>query len=140
VEATGPEGLTLLARHAEAMAETQYWDGVYRQVNGTRVTVQCETRPVIGVSPASHPYLSAFLRQQGYIVETVEEGKSYSLFLHREKFGTEDEKALVEEIERSAAPLVRMGRWPNGARSALCVTGDIDALTIWDYYLRFAGK
>ena len=30
--------------------------------------------------------------------------------------------------------------WPDGARSALAITGDIDALTLWDYGLRLAGR
>ena len=47
---------------------------------------------------------------------------------------------LLAQIEGGDFPLVRLGRWPNGARSALCVTGDIDALTIWDYGLRFLGR
>jgi hypothetical protein len=32
---------------------------------------------------------------------------------------------------------VWLGRWLNGARSALAITGDIDALTLWDCGLRF---
>ena len=36
---------------------------------------------------------------------------------------------LLTQIEQADFPLVRFGRWPNGARSAFNVTGDIDALT-----------
>jgi peptidoglycan/xylan/chitin deacetylase (PgdA/CDA1 family) len=140
LDVDGPQGTTLLARHVDVKSESKYWDGVYRQIDGTRLTVQSEARPVIGVSAKSSPNLSAFLRQQGYIVEIGTGGQTYSIFVDRTKFGYEDEKALIEEIELSNAPLVRLGRWPNGARSALCVTGDIDALTIWDYYLRFIGR
>jgi hypothetical protein len=32
-----------------------------------------------------------------------------------------------------------LGLWPAGARSALAVTGDIDALTLWDFGLRLLG-
>jgi peptidoglycan/xylan/chitin deacetylase (PgdA/CDA1 family) len=140
IDITGPEGSTLLARNLVVRSESQDWDGIYRQGNGTSITVQSEARPLIGVSPGSHPYLSAFLRQQGFIIETTDDKKGHSIFIHKEKFGYEDEKALIEEIEKSKAPLVRLCRWPNGARSALCVTGDIDALTIWDYYLRLIGR
>ncbi|HSL45266.1 MAG TPA: polysaccharide deacetylase family protein [Anaerolineales bacterium] len=140
MEVTGPEGITLLARNAEVLSENQPWDGDYVQFNGTQATIRSASRPVIGVSSRSHPYLLAFLRQQGYIVETAEEGQQYSIFIDRETFAYEEEKALIENIEMDPAPLVRLGRWPNGARSALCVTGDIDALTIWDYYFRFLGK
>jgi len=36
-------------------------------------------------------------------------------------------------------PLVRFGTWPHGHRSALAVTGDIDALTFWDFVHRMRG-
>ncbi len=140
VNVSGPKGVTLLARNVDTLLEGKYWDGVWSRLNGTSVTVQSEMRPVIGIPPASPTRLSAFLRQQGYIVETMEDGKACSLFIQRESFGHENEKALVGEIEKSTAPLVRLSRWPDGAHSALCVTGDIDALTIWDYYLRFVGR
>ena len=140
VDVRGPEGVTLLARNVDVISGNKDWDGIYSQLDGTSATLRSESRPCIGVSTRSHPYLTAFLRQQGYIVETVEDGHAHSIFIDREKFGYEDEKALIEEIENSRTPLVRLGRWPNGARSALCITGDIDALTIWDYYLRLVGK
>ena len=91
------------------------------------------------MSPASSPYLLSFLRQQGYIVERAENAGSHSFYLDRPQFGLEDERALLSLIEQGDFPLVRLGRWPNGAQSALCVTGDIDALSVWDYGLRFLG-
>ena len=42
-------------------------------------------------------------------------------------------------IDESRRPLVRFGTWPRGAKSAFSVTGDIDALTIWDFVQRFRG-
>jgi hypothetical protein len=47
------------------------------------------------------------------------------------------EGALIRHIESTDAPLVRYWRWPSEARSALCVSGDLDALTLVDYALRF---
>jgi len=140
IDFIGPENLTVLARNMDINSESKDWDGIYRQIEDTRLVVQSEKRPFIGISSNSSPYLSEFLRQQGYIVEIAENNSSHSFFLDREKFGYADEKGLVDEIETSERPLVRLGRWPDGARSALSVTGDIDALTIWDYYLRFVGK
>jgi len=39
-------------------------------------------------------------------------------------------------IEKAPGPLVRVWRWPDGARSALAATGDIDALTLRDFVVR----
>lgn len=140
IDVIGPEGVTVLERNLDINSESKEWDGVYRQLENSCFIVKSEKRPFIGISSNSSPYLLEFLRQQGYIAEIAENSSSHSFFLDREKFDYADEKGLVDEIEASERPLVRLGRWPNGARSALSVTGDIDALTIWDYYLRFIGK
>ena len=101
---------------------------------------RCERRPFIGVHPTSPERLVSFLRQQGYLVERAGSGSGHSFFLRRERFSRADERSLLDEIEGGTFPLVRFGRWPNAARSALAVTGDVDALTIWDYALRFLGR
>ncbi|MDI9546097.1 MAG: hypothetical protein QM346_00715, partial [Chloroflexota bacterium] len=64
----------------------------------------------------------------------------HAYFLDRQQFSALDERPLLAEIEDGDRPLVRLGRWPRGARSALVVTGDIDALTLWDYGLRALGS
>jgi len=46
------------------------------------------------------------------------------------------EIAVLARIDAGPGPLVRLGRWPNGARSALAVTGDVDALTLGDFAIR----
>jgi hypothetical protein len=40
---------------------------------------------------------------------------------------------FITEIGKGDWPLVRIARWPREAQCALAVTGDVDALTIWDY-------
>ncbi len=140
VDVKGPEGTTVLARNLEVNAPTENWDGAYRQVKATAFTLRATRRPFIGVSPSAAPYLTSFLRQQGYVVELAEADRAHTFYVDRPRFGYEDERPLLDQIENSDAPLVRLGRWPGGARSALCVTGDIDALTIWDYGLRFLGN
>jgi hypothetical protein len=47
---------------------------------------------------------------------------------------------LLSQIEETDRPLVRLGRWPNSARCALAITGDIDALTLRDFGLRYLGR
>jgi hypothetical protein len=84
--------------------------------------------------------LVSFLKQQGYIVETSLNPDRHSFYLDRSAFFSEDKRRLIAQIEGSDLPLARLGRWPNGARSALSVTGDIDALTLWDYGLRSLGR
>jgi len=136
----GPSGTTVLARAVEVDAPTVSWADGYRQVEATTFTLHAPLRPLIGLSPATSPKLTSFLRQQGYIVEIGEQGHHYAYYLDQTNFTAEDQRPLLAQIERTGRPLVRLGRWPDGARSALAITGDIDALTLWDYGLRFFGR
>jgi len=136
----GPSGSTWLARAVTVDAPTEAWADGYRQVKATRFTVRAPLRPFIGLSPATSPELADFLRQQGYIVETSEESHRYSYYLNQPEFLAGHERPLLAQIEGTDRPLVRLGRWPGGARSAVAITGDIDALTLWDYGLRLVGN
>lgn len=136
----GPPGTTLLARNLVLLSPATRWHGAYWRISGNRVQLRAPRRPFIGISPQSSPALHSFLRQQGYIVETADDRRRYSIFLNQPQFTAQDERALLEEIEDGKFPLVRLARWYDGAQSALAVTGDIDALTVWDYSLRLLGR
>jgi peptidoglycan/xylan/chitin deacetylase (PgdA/CDA1 family) len=136
----GPSGSTVLARNVDLEATTEAWDDGFDRVLATSFQFRARERPFVGLSPGSDPGLSDFLRQQGYWVETGPEGQAYSIYLHQPSFAPEDERPLLKHLDQSAAPLIRLARWPNGAQSALCVTGDIDAMTLWDYGLRVIGR
>jgi len=137
---TGPPGTTILARGVEILGPAEPWADDYRQVTTATCVVRAACWPFIGISPASPLALISFLCQQGYIVQVNHDSRGYSIYLDRVDFAPKDERPLLAQIEKSAGPLVRLGRWPNGTRSALCVTGDIDALTLWDYGLRLFGR
>jgi hypothetical protein len=136
----GPEGVTILARNIDVLTPTATWDDTIKRGLGTTLRFQADRRPFIGISPSSAPHLLSFLRQQGYIVELTEDCQKQTYYLDRPTFKPEDQRRLLQEIDQADFPLIRLGRWPNGARSALSITGDIDALTIWDYGLRIFGK
>jgi peptidoglycan/xylan/chitin deacetylase (PgdA/CDA1 family) len=139
VDIQGPEGLAVLTRGIE-VAGAEPWDDGYVRLPRPDVELPSEPRPFIGVHPSSAPSLTAFLREQGYIAEISESPARYGCYLARERFSGEDERPLLAEVEQGGFPLLRLGRWPDGARSALSVTGDVDALTIWDYALRMIGR
>jgi hypothetical protein len=140
VRVTGPKGTTVLARAADVDGPTAAWAGRYRRVLADTFTVHASHRPFLGVSPDTSPRLVDFLRQQGYILEIDPEGGRYAQYFDQAEFEPEQARPLLAQIERPDHPLLRLGRWPDGAHSALAVTGDIDALTLWDYGLRFFGR
>ena len=137
---TGPVSTTVLARAVDIDVPTQPWAGNYWRVEAMRFTVHATRRPFIGVSPSSSRALTRFLRQQGYIVEISQDRNRYKCYFDQTNFDVGQERQVLAQIENSDCPLVRLGRWPNGAQSALAITGDIDALTLWDYGLRAIGK
>ena len=136
----GPSGTTVFARGCQVGAPSLPWADGYRRVEATTFTVHSSVRPFIGLSPDTSPQLAEFLRQQGYISETSEKRHLYSTYLDRAEFGAEHERSLLSQIEETDRPLVRLGRWPNSARCALAITGDIDALTLRDFGLRYLGR
>jgi hypothetical protein len=139
VVARGPAGLSIQARGLTIDGAEPWRDG-YALAPSSTVEVRSERRPFIGVHPSSASGLAPFLRAQGYIVESTDDASAHSVFLRIERFAAGDELGLLSDLERGTVPLVRLGRWPNGAGSALCLTGDLDALTIWDYALRAFGQ
>lgn len=136
----GPTGTTLLLRSLDIETPTEAWFDGYRRASQMPCVVRAQKRPFIGISPDAVPALVSFLKQQGYIVETALNPDQYSFYLDRKVLSREDERGVLAQIEESDFPLARLGRWPNGARSALSVTGDLDALTLWDYGLRSLGR
>jgi hypothetical protein len=140
IEINAPAEATVLARGVEIRASIQPWTDGYDQVASHSFAFGADKRPLIAVSPDCAPALRAFLQEQGYLVETSAEAKHYSFYLDQRYFSPEDERALLTQLEADKRPLLRIARWPNAARSALCITGDIDAFTLWDYGLRALGR
>jgi peptidoglycan/xylan/chitin deacetylase (PgdA/CDA1 family) len=140
VGAEGPTRGTVLVRGAAPDVPSQPWDAQYRLVPQRSFTLKAAARPCIGLSGNTPPELARFLRDQGYAVETGGPPEDYAFYLANTSFSAEEMLPLLAQIEASPAPLVRFGRWPGGAASGLAITGDIDALTVWDYGLRLAGR
>jgi hypothetical protein len=140
VTVDGPPGVVALARGVHVQAATRPWISDYQQVETLSFTLRTERRPFIGVAPDSSDRLMRFLRQQGYIVETATDAGRYALYLDQTDLAEQDERGLLTQIEKADLPLVKLGRWPEGNRSALTISGDLDALTLWDYGLRFLGR
>ena len=134
----GPPGTTVLARSVAVEAPTKPWINGYRCVLSNDFVFRADKLPFIGLSLDSPSALISFLQQQGYLVETDADAQSCTFYhrLERTNFTPEDERPLLAQVERGTWPLLRLARWPYGAQSALSVTGDIDAITLWDYVLR----
>ncbi len=128
---------TILLKNIESPGSSEPWFNDYRLVTEREFTVESPRRPVIGVGADSSGPALRFLKNEGYIVDTNAGREDCALFLDGlRQFGEADEKKLSARIEKSNAPLLRYWRWPERARSALSVTGDIDSITLTDFVLR----
>jgi peptidoglycan/xylan/chitin deacetylase (PgdA/CDA1 family) len=127
---------TMLLKNCQVDVPALDWADGYRSVTARDFVLESPMRPVIGVS-ADYPVAAVnFLKREGYIVESGPPG-DYGLYLDNlARFGEADEKPLTRKLEQSPAPLLRYWRWPDRARSALSVTGDIDSITLLDFFLR----
>jgi hypothetical protein len=134
---TCSERATILVRGLGACGSGRLWDGGYYQLRTKALDVPAGCRPFVGL-PANAPRrVVSFLQEQGYILDTAETAPRCGTYIDAAtlaKLSTQVE--LISYIESSPAPLVRYWRWPDGAKSALCVSGDLDALTLLDFASR----
>jgi peptidoglycan/xylan/chitin deacetylase (PgdA/CDA1 family) len=135
----GPEGLSVMARNVQVLSPTRKGAGEYEHVESPLV-LNTITRPFVGVPEGASEESVLKLRQLGYIVERSDRPEKYSTYLDDLSVSVGNIRSVTSSIENSGQPLVKFSRWPGDNRSALAITGDIDALTIWDYGLRFLGR
>ena len=128
----------MLVRNVQTSEPTHTWHCPYRVLESRTLELSAgEKPPFIGVDQAASSQTVFFLREQGYIVETGEGARDCSLYLDAATLSElQNQVQLIEYVEASAAPMVRYWRWPNEARSSLCITGDLDALSLVDYASR----
>jgi hypothetical protein len=131
------ENATVLARGLDGTAHGDPFMDRYHVIDNRTLSVSLPVRPFIGIAPDVPLETSDLLRQNGYILEISEDKGDYGIYLDAATLRSlPNEVELIEHLERSNAPLVRFWRWPRRARSALAVTGDLDALSLMDYAQR----
>jgi peptidoglycan/xylan/chitin deacetylase (PgdA/CDA1 family) len=130
---------TILVRAAGGDASSiRPWSDSYRVLAARELPLQDGTLPFLGIAPDTPRETHDFLAEQGYILDTAEGGSRCHLVVDAalvERTGTE--VALLDHLDSATEPLVRFARWPDEAHSALCASGDLDALSLVDYGLRF---
>lgn len=136
----GPEGITILAKNIETSSNFNKWHGNTLISNSQSIKIYSTKRPFIGIPTSASTDLTSFLIQLGFLYENSDAKDDYGIFISNEFFQEYPRRRLLNLIHNSNAPLVRLGRWPYGNKSALNITGDIDALTLKDYFFRFLGK
>ncbi len=146
IESSCSTRATILVRHlaAENVVCTP-WFGADFSVQEHSFQVHAEKCPCIGVSTRTPEHIVAFLHEQGYPIMrcSSDDENIYAFYLDMpEGFEASDSKqaiqknALIEQIEQLEAPFVHFGCWPDTCRAALAISGDIDSVTIQDFFFR----
>jgi peptidoglycan/xylan/chitin deacetylase (PgdA/CDA1 family) len=134
IEAT--DRLTVVARNLD-LPGAEPWLPDVDVVPARSVLLPGHPRPLLGVAGDVPGETRAMLRDEGYLLEEADPGRC-ALTLDGETVGRlGDPVSIVEHVEGSGAPMVRLWRWPERAASALAVTGDLDAMSLGDYAGRF---
>lgn len=134
VHLEGEPEATLLVRELPTV-DTIPWYGRDLVARVGSFELASAVKPVVGVSTQSPKAVLDLLYEEGLPAEISDDREQFGAYIDIPS-GELDEVGVLTEIERAPGPLVRLGRWPSGARSALAVTGDIDSITLQDFALR----
>jgi peptidoglycan/xylan/chitin deacetylase (PgdA/CDA1 family) len=124
---------TLLVRGLDVPAAP--WHGPESRCVRHEFEVGATRLPLVSVSRRSPPAVEQFVAEEGFATMISDDARPFGAHVDVAT-PTWSESAVVDSIAAAPGPLVRVWRWPDGARSALAVTGDIDALTLRDFVAR----
>ena len=128
---------TILLKGLEPDGSRNVWDGTYIRLLARTLDVPSSPRPFVGLSSEVPEKIIRFLQEQGYVLDVGQTAPLCGIYLDEARLSSlASETQLIDFIESHSGPLVRFWRWPNGAKSAMSITGDLDALSLLDYFLR----
>jgi len=129
---------TILLKNSESnCSRKNFFDG-YRITDGNMFFIESPAKPIVGIPVNSPIELIDFLKEEGIPFEFNNDKNKYGVYLgNYSSFSDRNRREVFNAINQASSALVRFWRWPHYARSALAVTGDIDALTSIDFFLRF---
>jgi peptidoglycan/xylan/chitin deacetylase (PgdA/CDA1 family) len=125
---------TVLVRDWPDRAGTTHWHDRYDVTAARTLRIASDVRPFVGLADVD-VRVARFLREQGYILDDGPQAPSCTVCVSGD-VAVRNQVELVDYIESTAGPLLKFSRWPDGARSALCFAGDLDALSLRDYASR----
>jgi hypothetical protein len=111
------------------------WYGADSRCESRQFEVEADRLPIVSISRRSPAEVAVFVAEEGYATQISDDGEGSGAHVDVST-PTWSEAAVLDSIAAAPGPLVRVWRWPDGARSALAVSGDIDALTLRDFVAR----
>lgn len=146
VDVTCTSRASLLGHHLAGSDQSLFESaGSECHIQDRSFIVEAEHCPCLALSTRTSTEIQDFLLEQGYpaVFCTQEESQLYALYLDLPNgLGTtRDEQIkqrsmLVQQIEQLETPFLHFACWPNGNQAALAISGDIDSVTVQDFFLR----
>ena len=132
---------TILVKNDRANQLQKDFFGGYKIINDNVFLIESTTKPVVGISDNCSTALFDFLKEEGIPFEITDNKYEYGIYLENiVNFSEQNGEEVLDVINQSSTPLVRFWRWPGKTKSALSITGDIDAVTSIDYLMRLFGR
>lgn len=146
IDVTCTPRATLLGRYLTVNDQPLIkWAGADSRIQARTCIVDAEHCPCLALSTETPTGVLDFLLEQGYptVYCTDEESHQYALYLDLpDGLGTtrgeqiQQRSRLVQQVEQLEAPFLHFACWPDGNRAALAISGDIDSVTVQDFFLR----
>lgn len=140
---TGPQESTLLMKSARGEHGAQicglYGTAPARQAGQWRVIETDDGwKHVVVLSRRCAQEVERFLNEEGFITVRAEYPHRNSLYLDGfERLDDSEKRMLLDVVDNSNFPLLRLWRWPHGAQAAFCISSDVDSIDIPDFFRRF---
>lgn len=112
-------------------------EGIIKPISESSWIVRGPRKPVIGLSPSSGSDVAELLESGGFVHEYSEDRTAYSLYLPQTV--PADRRSLHEIINKHPGPLMKRRTWPQKAVCAVALTGDVDCITVFDFFNRIHG-
>jgi hypothetical protein len=134
VHLEGDPDAVLVVRGASAPGLVR-WHGSEALAGRPTVDLVSPRKPVVAVSARAPATVLTFLHEEGLPTEVSDDHARFGAYVDVASADWKESDVLAA-VERGPGPLVRLWRWPGGARSALAVTGDLDSITLQDFAWR----
>jgi hypothetical protein len=135
LELTAPQETTVLWRGMDVSTNHLFFAN-YAQTSNRTFSGR-GILPGVALSSQCHPSWRDFLHEEGFLtLEPIHCPRAAYVLDEPNKLTEEKAFRILQAIDAVDTPIVRLWRWPQGCRSALCVSGDIDCMTLQDFLWR----
>ncbi len=113
----------------------------WNSIPGKRWEIFSPRKPVIGVHPDLSETVTPLLINEGFVFEISSPSDNYSVYLETKTINVDEnvERQIADAVDNTPYPLIRFWRWPEEKQCAVALSGDVDAIDIWDYFARYYG-